>query len=77
MYPGAQYSRPDWKEKTIAEMQEFAREHRDYLAECTRVGRFPRDLYLEMGRRGWVGPVTSVEEGGSRNVSTTLRHFGE
>ncbi len=65
MYPGAQYVRPDWKEKTIAEMQEFALEHRELLAECTRVGRFPRDLFLEMGRRGWVGPATSVEEGGA------------
>ena len=65
MYPGAQYVRPDWQEKTIAEMQEFALEHRELLTECTRVGRFPRDLFLEMGRRGWVGPVTSVEEGGA------------
>ena len=65
MYPVAQYSRPDWKTKTIAEMQEFARKHREYLTECNRVGRFPRDLYLEMGRHGWVGPVTSVEEGGA------------
>ncbi len=65
MYPGAQYTTPDWKEKTIAEMEEFAGEHREHLSECTRIGRFPRDLFLEMGRRGWVGPVTSVEEGGA------------
>lgn len=64
MYVWAKYFRPGWKEETVAQLELFAAEHKDYLLECTRAARFPKDLYLEMGRRGWVGPMTSLEDGG-------------
>ena len=43
----------------------FAAEHRQTFDEAERRGRFPVDLYREMGRRGWVGSVTPPEFGGS------------
>jgi alkylation response protein AidB-like acyl-CoA dehydrogenase len=64
MYIQAEFFRPDWKAETVAQMEEFARKHRDYLSMCTRAARFPRELYREMGRRGWVGPLTPAELGG-------------
>jgi alkylation response protein AidB-like acyl-CoA dehydrogenase len=64
MYPQAEFFKPGWSAETVAQMERFAQTHKDYLLECTRAARFPRDLYLEMGKRGWVGPVTPVEHGG-------------
>ncbi len=63
------YLQPDlldagWKKETITAMARFAAEHRAYLADCSRAARFPRDLYREMGRRGWLGPTTPVDYDG-------------
>jgi alkylation response protein AidB-like acyl-CoA dehydrogenase len=55
---------PGWKDDLIAQLETFAAEHGAAFADCTRAARFPRELYREMGRRGWVGPITPVELGG-------------
>lgn len=64
MYFDTTYVSPGWQETTIAEMVQFARDHRETLTKCTRLACFPADLYREMGQRGWVGPMTAVEFGG-------------
>lgn len=64
MYLQGKFFKPGWKDDTLAQMTAFAEQHRNYLDECTRTARFPRDLYLEMGERGWVGPMTSTQYGG-------------
>jgi alkylation response protein AidB-like acyl-CoA dehydrogenase len=61
---GQSRRRTDWAERTAAEMATFGDQHREEFREATRLGCFPRELYLEMGERGWVGPITPVEEGG-------------
>jgi alkylation response protein AidB-like acyl-CoA dehydrogenase len=54
-----------WAERTIADMRAFADQHRDELTAAQRECRFPREIYLEMGKRGWVGPLTPTDEGGA------------
>ena len=65
MYVNLSFKDPDWPRSTIAAMAAFAEEHRDELRSCQREARFPADIYAAMGSRGWVGPFTPVEEGGS------------
>ena len=65
MYLELTVQEPDWLSRTIAEMEEFAKVHSEELAAARRSGTFLRDLYREMGRRGWVGPSTPVEHGGA------------
>jgi alkylation response protein AidB-like acyl-CoA dehydrogenase len=65
VYAGLTFAEPGWADRTRAAMGAFADEHRAELRASTRGARFPTDLYLEMGRRGWVGPFTPVEEGGA------------
>jgi alkylation response protein AidB-like acyl-CoA dehydrogenase len=64
VYHGLSFSEPGWLEVTLPEIAAFAEQHRDELDHCRREGRFPRDLYLEMGKRGWIGPITPADEGG-------------
>lgn len=54
----------DWARRTQAEMAEFATRHRAELDQCASEACFPRELYLEMGKYGWVGPLTPKEDGG-------------
>lgn len=42
----------------------MATEYADELAESARLGRFPRELYREMGKAGLVGIVTPQSYGG-------------
>lgn len=65
MYLELRFREPGWAERTVAEMAAFAGEHRDHLAACTKTATFPEELYREMGRRGWVGPLTPAEHGGA------------
>ena len=65
MYVNLTFSDQDWPQSTIPAMAGFAEEHRDELRSCQREARFPADIYAAMGSRGWVGPFTPVEEGGS------------
>ena len=65
MYLTMAFREDGWADRTRREMTSFADQHRDELTADTRAGRFPRELYLEMGKRGWVGPLTPVEDGGA------------
>jgi alkylation response protein AidB-like acyl-CoA dehydrogenase len=64
VYPGLTFKDPAWLDTTRAEISSFAEQHREELDSGRREGRFPRMLYLEMGKRGWVGPITPADEGG-------------
>lgn len=65
MYVELHPSDPEWADITIREMAAFGLHHRSELDSASRDARFPRDLYVEMGRKGWVGPMTPKAEGGS------------
>lgn len=56
---------PEWADRTARDMAAFGIEHRSELNSASRDARFPRDLYAEMGSKGWVGPMTPNAEGGS------------
>jgi alkylation response protein AidB-like acyl-CoA dehydrogenase len=64
MYLGLTFADPVWLDATVSELAAFAGQHREELDASRREGRFPRDLYLEMGKRGWIGPITPADEGG-------------
>lgn len=65
MYVSLRFAEDGWRQRTIAEMGAFAGEHRDELRACHRDRRFPREIYREMGARGWVGPLTPTSDGGA------------
>lgn len=65
MYCGLTFKEAGWAERTTSAMAAFAAEHRLEFNAAARAATFPRDLYLEMGRRGWVGPLTPVADGGA------------
>jgi len=64
MYLGLTFAEPGWLATTVGDIAAFADQHREELDRCRKEGRFPRDLYLEMGKRGWVGPIAPADEGG-------------
>lgn len=64
MYSTLTFGDPEWARRTVSELEAFAKEHGETLRAYTREGRFPRALYLEMGQRGWVGPITPKRQGG-------------
>lgn len=55
---------PDWGERAVRSVQEIAQEHREEIAECQRLGLFPKNAFREMGRRGLLGVVTPEAYGG-------------
>lgn len=63
MYEGLRFTVANWDDE-LRRIAVFAGEHHDELARCARVGEFPRDIFREMGRRGWVGPFVGRELGG-------------
>jgi alkylation response protein AidB-like acyl-CoA dehydrogenase len=65
VYVTMEFREEGWAERTCAEMATFADQHRDELATLQREGRFSPEIYLEMGKRGWVGPLTPVADGGA------------
>ena len=65
MYFGLTFKEEGWAERTAAAMAAFAAEHRVEFDAASRAARFPRELYREMGRRGWVGPLAPVADGGT------------
>ncbi len=65
MYFGLTFKEDGWAQRTAAAMAEFAAEHRAEFDSSSRMATFPRDLYAEMGRRGWIGPLTPVADGGA------------
>ena len=64
MYSVLEFQDADWAARTPGQMQAFADEHRKELRSSAREGIFPRELYAEMGRRGWIGPLTPAALGG-------------
>jgi alkylation response protein AidB-like acyl-CoA dehydrogenase len=53
-----------WLADTARAMNDFAAERRRALDAAAQAGRFERDIYREMGVRGWVGSITPTEYGG-------------
>lgn len=64
MYEQMAFSLDGWAEDTVAELARFGEEHEDELRAASRACRFPREVYEEMGRRGWIGPITPTAHGG-------------
>lgn len=63
-YDGMRLHDPDWVDEVSREISGFAASVRGELREAARACRFPREIYREMGRRGWIGPLTPQAEGG-------------
>jgi alkylation response protein AidB-like acyl-CoA dehydrogenase len=64
MYPVMQFRNHGWASETIAAIQALGEQHRNELLEYEKAARFPSDIYREMGRRGWIGPMTPSDYGG-------------
>jgi alkylation response protein AidB-like acyl-CoA dehydrogenase len=63
MYDGLEVDHK-WAAEVAADLAALAEANRSELRTANREGRFPAELYAEMGRRGWVGPTTPVALGG-------------
>lgn len=66
MYPilSADPTRSAWIEATRKELAAFGERHRSELDIANRANKFPRELYREMGRLGYLGPLVPVSWGG-------------
>jgi alkylation response protein AidB-like acyl-CoA dehydrogenase len=66
MYPllQADPARAAWIKTIVAELAAFGEEHRAELDAANRDKRFPRELYRELGRLGYLGPLVPAEHGG-------------
>jgi alkylation response protein AidB-like acyl-CoA dehydrogenase len=64
MFDGLQFNLAGWADGFVAEAKALADENRAELSRCARELVFPRDIFEEMGRRGWVGPFAPAEVGG-------------
>src|SRR6266516_5311054 len=66
MYPTLQTdpAKAAWIKNTVADLAAFGEEHRSELDTANRANRFPSELYRELGRRGYLGPLVPAEFGG-------------
>lgn len=66
MYPTLRTSptRAQWIDATASTLGDFGATNRKALDSANRAGEFPRDLYAEMGRLGYLGPLVPKEFGG-------------
>lgn len=64
MYEGLVTSVDGFPDAIAEAMRKFSAEHRSELRRCERLSEFPRELYGEMGRHGWVGPLAPRAVGG-------------
>lgn len=53
-----------WGEAAVAKVQAIAHQFQDEIAECQRLGQFPRNAFREMGIQGLLGVVTPEVFGG-------------
>lgn len=59
-----EFDDPIWAATAPDELGAFAADAQAELIEAERRGIFPADIYAEMGRRGWIGPITPKIHGG-------------
>lgn len=66
MYPTLRTdpTRATWIDETVKTLEGFGQEHRAELTKANKAGRFPADLYAEMGRLGYLGPLVPKASGG-------------
>jgi alkylation response protein AidB-like acyl-CoA dehydrogenase len=66
MYPTLRIDaeRAAWIDKTSAELAAIGEQYRQELDTANRANRFPRDVYAEIGRHGYLGPLVPTEWGG-------------
>ena len=57
-------ARATWIDTVSADIESLAADNRAELEAANRENRFPREVYQELGRRGYVGPLVPVEWGG-------------
>jgi alkylation response protein AidB-like acyl-CoA dehydrogenase len=57
-------ARAAWVKNAVAELSAFGEEHRPELDLANRANKFPRELYQELGRLGYLGPLVPAEYGG-------------
>ena len=50
-----------WIEATATELAAFGEQHRAELDTANRANKFPRELYRELGRLGYLGPLVPAE----------------
>ena len=67
MYPSlrADAEMSDWIDKTASDLAAFGEQHRGVLDDASRSNTFPRDVYEELGRLGFLGSLTPVHLGGT------------
>ena len=56
--------RSEWIDRVSADIAALAAESRADLDAANRENRFPREVFAEMGRRGYCGPMVPAEWGG-------------
>ncbi|MDT4924025.1 MAG: hypothetical protein QOG01_1738 [Pseudonocardiales bacterium] len=66
MYPTLRTdeARSAWIDSTIATLSALGDENRKLLDAANKAADFPRELYREMGRLGFLGPLVPAEYGG-------------
>jgi alkylation response protein AidB-like acyl-CoA dehydrogenase len=66
MYPilSTDPTRASWIKSTVADLAAFGEQHRRELDIANHANKFPRELYRELGRRGYLGPLVPAEYGG-------------
>src|SRR5580658_1677564 len=56
--------RAAWIDRFAADIGALAEDSRAELDAANRQNRFPREVYAELGRRGYLGPLVPREWGG-------------
>jgi alkylation response protein AidB-like acyl-CoA dehydrogenase len=66
MYPTLRIDaeRASWIDKTVTDLAAFGQRHRQELDTANRANRFPREVYAELGKLGYLGPLVPAEFGG-------------
>lgn len=66
MYPTLRTdaARSAWIDTAVAALAALGEDHRELLDAANRAAQFPRELYAEMGRLGYLGPLVPTDFGG-------------